>query len=61
MIERVRTRVEFELRQVEIESDDALFKCYLERIPVIEVDGLVAFELFVDESELERVLAKLKR
>ncbi len=61
VIERVRARVPFELQQVDIESDDALFKRYLERIPVIEVDGLVEFELFLDESEFERTLANVKR
>ena len=61
VIERVRARVPFELQQVDIESDDALFKRYLERIPVIEVDGVVEFELFLDESDFERTLANVKR
>ena len=61
VIERVRARVPFELRQVDIESDDALFSRYLERIPVVELDGLVEFELLVDESEFERALANVKR
>ena len=29
---------------------------YLERIPVVTIDGVEAFELFVNESELERRL-----
>ena len=37
---------------VDIEGDDELFKRYLERIPVIVVDGEEAFELFVDEEAL---------
>ncbi len=37
---------------VDIEGDDALFKRYLERIPVVVVDGAEAFELFVDEEAL---------
>jgi glutaredoxin len=61
VIERVRAQVPFELRQIDIESDDALFKRYLERIPVIEVNGRLEFELFVDELELERTLANVKR
>jgi glutaredoxin len=39
-------------RSVDIESDDELFKRYLERIPVVAVDGEDAFEFFVDESAL---------
>ena len=41
---------------VDIESDDELFKRYLERIPVVVVDGAEAFEFFVDESTLRRLL-----
>jgi len=38
--------------EIDIESDDELFKRYLERIPVVTVDGAEAFELFVDEEAL---------
>ncbi len=37
---------------VDIEGDDELFKRYLERIPVIAVDGEEAFDFFVDEEAL---------
>ena len=56
VIERVQARVRFDLRQVDIESDDALFTRYLERIPVISVDGRELFELFVDERAFETAL-----
>jgi glutaredoxin len=56
VIERVRTRVAFELQEIDIESDDALFKRYLERIPVVAVDGRELFEFFVDERQLESAL-----
>ena len=58
VIERVRARSPFELRQVDIESDDVLFKRYLERIPVVEIAGAEAFELFVDEQQFEQALAQ---
>jgi len=41
---------------VDIESDERLLARYLERIPVVEIDGREAFELVVDEAELERSL-----
>ena len=41
---------------VDIEADDELLKRYLERIPVVVVDGEEAFEYFVDESTLRRLL-----
>jgi hypothetical protein len=52
----VRTRVVFELQEIDIESDDALFKRYLERIPVVALDGRELFEFFVDERQLESAL-----
>ena len=38
--------------EVDIESDDELFKRYLERIPVVAVDGDEVFDFFVDEAAL---------
>lgn len=60
VIEDVRARVPFTFEQRDIEADDELFRRYLERIPVVEIDGRETFELFVDGRELERILAKLK-
>ncbi|MGH2951159.1 MAG: glutaredoxin family protein [Solirubrobacterales bacterium] len=48
-----------ELREVDIESDDALLAAYLERIPVVEVDGEVVDELEIDPDELRPALAAL--
>jgi glutaredoxin len=53
----VRMRHPFELEERDIERDDVLLKAYLERIPVVTIDGQEAFELFVDEAELERRIA----
>jgi hypothetical protein len=57
VLERVRARTPFELVERDITSDDAMHRRYLERIPVVEVDGEEAFEFFVEEAELERMLA----
>jgi glutaredoxin len=40
--------------EVDIESDDALLKRYLERIPVIALDGQELYDFFVDEQDLRR-------
>ncbi len=45
-----------ELREVDIESDDGLLATYLERIPVVEVDGREISELALDPDELRRAL-----
>jgi glutaredoxin len=55
-LERVRAEHPFHLHEVDIEADDALFRRYLERIPVIALDGEELFELFVDEQALVRTL-----
>ena len=52
-LERVRARRAFIFREIDIESDDALHARYLERIPVVAVDGRDLFELEVDERALE--------
>ncbi len=57
VLERVRAELPFALAERDIEADDALFKAYLERIPVIALDGEELFEFFVDEAELRRRLA----
>ncbi len=56
VLERVRAKHRFELSERDIEEDEALLRAYLERIPVVTIDGTEAFELIVDEPELERAL-----
>ena len=51
---RARARPPFELDEVDIETDDALHARYLERIPVIALDGEELFDYFVDEEALVR-------
>ena len=40
--------------EIDIDSDDELFKRYLERIPVIALDGEELYDFFVDEQDLRR-------
>jgi glutaredoxin len=56
VLERVRAELPFALVERDIERDDALLKAYLERIPVVTIDGEEAFEFFVLEDELRRRL-----
>jgi hypothetical protein len=60
VIERVRRKRPFTLLERDIDADDRLHRAYLERIPVVTIEGVEAFELFVDESELERRLDKVQ-
>jgi glutaredoxin len=50
---RVRQRHPFTFQEIDIERDEALHRDYLERIPVVTIDGAECFELFVDEDAFE--------
>ena len=50
---------EFEIVEVDIESDQDLFRRNLERIPVIEVQGREACELGFDRGAVTAMLASL--
>jgi glutaredoxin len=54
---RVRDERPFNFSELDIERDERLLRAYLERIPVVTIDGVETFELFVDESELRTRLA----
>ncbi len=53
---KVRGERPFRFTEHDIDGDDALLRRYLERIPVVTINGTEAFELFVDEAELRRRL-----
>ena len=57
LLESVARELEFELIERDIEADDDLLRRFLERIPVIAIDGSERFELQVDESQLRASLA----
>ena len=42
----------FELREIDIETDEGLLRAYLERIPVVTLDGEVVSELVLDRAAL---------
>jgi len=43
----------FNLHEVDIESNDLLLRRYLERIPVVEVDGIEVSELILDRAAVK--------
>ena len=55
-IETVRTRRPFDLTEVDVSLDPVLHARYGERIPVVVVNGVEAFELGVNAAELERLV-----
>ena len=61
VLERVRRELPFALQERDIEADDELLRRYLERIPVVELDGEELFQFFIDERELRRRLGTVER
>jgi glutaredoxin len=59
VIEQVRLRYAFTLREINIEDDPELEKAYGVEIPVVFVNGNKAFKYHVDEAELEQKVKKL--
>jgi glutaredoxin len=43
----------FELHEVDVESSDLLLRRHLERIPVVEVDGIEVSELILDRAAVK--------
>ena len=54
ILDRMRESTPFEVDEINIEADDALHARYLERIPVVALDGEEVFEHFVHEEALIR-------
>jgi glutaredoxin len=49
----------FALVEHDIEADDDLLRRYLERIPVVALDGEELFDFFVDEAVLRNRLGRV--
>ena len=58
VLERVRSKVAFDLEIRDISEDPALLREYGEQIPVVFIEGRKAFKYHVDEW---RLLERLKR
>ena len=54
----VRRDIPFDLREIDIESSPDLYATYAERIPLVLVNGQIAFKFRVDEAALRRRLER---
>ncbi len=57
---KVQKASPFELRQTKIREGDGLYETYSQKVPVILVNGAVAFHFKVRESELLATLRSLE-
>ena len=56
----VLERVGAPFQEIDITTDDALHAAYLERIPVLTLDGVELFEYFVQEAALRDHLGRVR-
>ena len=61
VLERLQRCLPFALEERDITADDDLHSRYLERIPVIALDGEELFDFFVDEAVLADRLREAER
>jgi glutaredoxin len=54
----VLARIGHPFEELDIEADDALLRRYLERIPVVALDGAELYDYAVDEADLRARLAE---
>lgn len=54
VLDRLRARTPFDVDEIDIESDDVLHARYLERIPVVAIEGEELFDYTIDEEALIR-------
>jgi glutaredoxin len=50
----VLERIGTPFAEIDIESEDGLLKRYVERIPVVTLDGEELYDFYVDEPDLRR-------
>jgi glutaredoxin len=59
VVERVRAKHPFDLREVDVSLDPGLNREYGERIPVLAVNGEELFDFFVEEAVLVERLCRV--
>jgi hypothetical protein len=56
IVRGAQAEVDFELSVVDITGDDRLEHAYRERLPLVEIDGRVAFTYFVERDTFHDAL-----
>jgi glutaredoxin len=54
---RLRRRAQFQLQEIDIDTDPELVRRFNDEVPVVFVEGKKAFKYFLNEQEFLRVLA----
>ncbi|MBC7473565.1 MAG: glutaredoxin family protein [Candidatus Sericytochromatia bacterium] len=56
IIKKVHQDTEFIIKEIDITKDELLFEKYKYEIPVVHINGLIAFKYRVDENEFRKKL-----
>jgi glutaredoxin len=59
IVDRVRSRLPFDVRVINVETEPELEKTYGDKVPAVCINGNLAFKYRVDEAKLERMVKKL--
>jgi glutaredoxin len=57
-LHRVKEEIPFRLKTYDVEKNPNLSEIYSDRVPLIKINGRVAFKLNVDENRLRSMLLK---
>ena len=60
-LQRLRLRVPFEWREVNILENPAAYQAYQDEIPVVFVNGKKAFKFYLDEKQFLKQLGHAQR
>ncbi len=60
IIKNVNEKIEFEIKEIDITKDDELFEKYKYDIPVVHINGVIAFKHRITENELIKKLTTRK-
>ena len=56
IIKKVNQDTDFDLKEIDITKDEQLFEKYKYEIPVVHINGLIAFKYKIDENEFRKKL-----
>ncbi len=56
VIKKVNQEIPFEISEIDITKDEELFEKYKYEIPVVQIDGLIAFKYRITEEEFRKKL-----
>ena len=60
VVKKVHHDINFEIKEIDITKDPKIFEKYKYDIPVVHINGLIAFKHRITESELRKKLKSRK-